>query len=47
MSCVFACLRFSKTSPAMLAMVIEMTDNLLSAVGSEGSDLLELGSELR
>lgn len=47
MSCVFACLRFSKASAALVAMVIEMTDNLLSKVGNEESDLLELGCELQ
>lgn len=50
MSCVFACLRVPSVSEDVVAMVMDMTDNLLatsqSQVGDEESDLLECGSEL-
>ena len=50
MSCVFACLRVPSVSEDVVAMVMEMTDNLLvtseSDMGAEESDLLECGSEL-
>ena len=50
MSCVFACLRVPSMSEDVVAMVMEMTDNLLatsqSEMGDEESDLLECGSEL-
>lgn len=49
MSCVFACLRVPSVSADVIAMVMEMTDNLLSGSQSEmedESDLLECGSEL-
>ena len=50
MSCVFACLRVPSVSMDVVAMVMEMTDNLLSGSQSEmedeEGDLLECGSEL-
>ena len=51
MSCVLACLRVPSVSADVVAMVMEMTDNLLSGgqseMGDEESDLLECGSELK
>lgn len=50
MSCVFACLHVPSVSEDVVAMVMEMTDNLLarsqSEIGDEESDLLECGSEM-
>ncbi|XP_068744813.1 small subunit processome component 20 homolog [Montipora capricornis] len=46
MSCVFACLRVPLVSAEVVAMVMEMTDNLLSIVAEEEIDFLECGSEL-
>lgn len=50
MSCVFACLHVPSVSEDVVAMVMEMTDNLLarsqSEIGDEESDLLECGSKM-
>lgn len=50
LSCVFACLRVPSVSEDVVAMVMEMTDNLLatsqSEILNEESDLLQCGSEL-
>ena len=50
MSCVFACLRVPSVSAEVVAMVMEMTDNLLVArqpdADDEESDLMDCGSEV-
>ena len=50
MSCVFACLQVPSVSEDVVAVVMEMADNLLatsqSEMRDEESDLLECGSEL-
>ena len=50
MSCVFACLQVPSVSEDVVAMVMEMADNLLATsqaeTGDEKFDLLECGSEL-
>ena len=50
MSCVFACLQVPSVSEDVVAMVMEMADNLLATsqaeTGDKKSDLLECGSEL-
>ena len=45
MSCIFLCLRVPSVSADVVAMVMEMTDNLLSG-DREESDLMECGSML-
>ena len=45
MSCIFLCLRVPSVSADVVAMVMEMTDNLLSGYREE-SDLMECGSML-
>ena len=45
MSCIFLCLRAPSVSADVVAMVMEMTDNLLSG-DREESDLMECGSML-
>ena len=51
MSCVFACLRVPSVSEDVVAMVMEMTDNLLSTnqseMADEESDLIDCGSGLK
>ena len=44
-SCIFLCLRVPSVSADVVAMVMEMTDNLLSG-DREESDLMECGSML-